>query len=277
MPSGIQRSTFIRPFAEALGISMQAVRDTLNEAGYKAPYLDVRRALRILQEHGRDIRGCLKAVGMTLQDLESPAPSHQPPIPAANALVLTQPPSQAQPPSRAPPPTPLPASESEVTQDRYPTPPPTALIARLAMATEAGNTVANRNRLRNLLESHGYDFRSRKEQVALEILHRLGIRVENFISKDQDIVAYHKPNLDTNAMGVGQLRQTVETAMKDLVESQMETRRLKLMMMKVKNLLTLANDRAIQNLRDGRQRLTRAESVTLDALGFLEEEFSEDA
>src|SRR5262249_30395554 len=49
MASGISRSTFMRPLANAIGWEIGRLRRLLNCADYHAPYDDLPRALRILQ------------------------------------------------------------------------------------------------------------------------------------------------------------------------------------------------------------------------------------
>jgi hypothetical protein len=50
MPAGISRSPFLVPLAKAVDLSPQQLRDRLNREGYKAPYLDEERALKVLEK-----------------------------------------------------------------------------------------------------------------------------------------------------------------------------------------------------------------------------------
>jgi hypothetical protein len=248
MPTGIGRSTFTRPFADVLGVTLGTVRNFYIRQGYPAPYDDIHRALRLHKKAGHDIAKLLKSVSMRAEDVTWDPPQQVAPTPSRD-LVLTPAPSQ-------PPPFNGGAPDVSV---------PRKLIARLARATPEGDTPENQDRLRKILNDNNYDLRSRNEDRALIILKNEGITLENFVSLRDLSPGQNETAPDIESMGVLEARKYAHSlaAENDALRLELITTNLRLG--KVGGMLEISKNRAFKGIRNGRDDFTDAELAALNA------------
>jgi hypothetical protein len=154
MASGIARSKFIRPMADALGWQLGRLRALFQRADYHAPYTDLQRALRIIQAHLPDqLPAVLKSLNLDATYLHADKPSD----PASHQLALMPPASQA--PATPNVPAVLPVK---------------GLVDQLAHMIPGDDALADkRDKVRSILKKHGADGRMKDKTLAIAWLKKV--------------------------------------------------------------------------------------------------------
>jgi hypothetical protein len=264
MPPGISRSTFTRPFADVLNMSLGSIRNFYNRQGYNSPYDDVHRALRLHKQAGHDVNRLLKSVGMRAEQVTWEPPEGAAPAPN-HALVLTPAPSQPPPPSNG-------ATHLPVQYHGHKTP----LISRLAAATPEGDTAENRQRLKEILNNNGLDLRSRDETKAQLILRQEGFTIENFVSYRDSTQAQNEELPDIDSMGLVELRAHAHAQQGENDALRLEIAGLNIRLGKAGGMLDVSKNRAFRAIRNGREDFTDAELAALNARAVIKQGFLED-
>lgn len=252
MPTGIARSPFIRPMADALGMQVPTLRNQFIMEGWKAPYLDEKKAISILQKRGLAID---KYLAWRAKHPGRLAASNGPyPRKPDNAVVV----ARAEP---APVQGDLPLLGA---WDRK-------LVPRLARLLPEGNTLVGKAKVRKILRDGGdpgpkWD----DEAKALRIFQQAGIPTTNFVrvkdTRTQVPVVREPTTIDAppaiENMDVGKLRELVTLLEEQLDARDEKIKRLNKRHTRMSELLNSANVEIAEEFKDdSRSDLSAAEGV----------------
>lgn len=212
MASGIERSKFIRPMANALGWTTGRLRGVFQRADYHSPYTDLPRALRILQAQlPEQLPAVLKALNLDTTALRVPESA------AGQQLALMPPAALA-----------TPAHGGALTPDIAPEPADgdarVSLVDRLAESIPGDESFTDkRARVRTILKKHGVDGRFKDEVRALAWVKKV---FPDAVFKPNGAGAVEvAPDIET--LPAPRLRELVESLMTQLAEKDRQLKQAK--------------------------------------------------
>lgn len=158
MASGVERSKFIRPMADALGWTTGRLRALFVRADYHSPFVDLQRALRILQANvPNQMATVFKALNIDPAYLHSDRPND----PAASQQLALMPPAA----QTSSPVTPNVPAVSTVAK---------GLVDQLAQMIPGDDALTNkREKVRSILKKHGVDGRMKDKALAIVWLRKV--------------------------------------------------------------------------------------------------------
>jgi hypothetical protein len=209
--SGIERSKFIRPMADALGWTTGRLRALLQRSDYHAPYLDLQRALRILQANvPAQMPAVLKALNVDEALLREPEGNQQ--------LALMPP--AAEPAPEAPSGALIPHRPGRSGNGAKLT-----LVERLARAIPGEQPVEyKREKVRQILKKHNVDGRMKDEARAFAWVKKAF--PEATLQQSGTAIAVEVVS-DIDTLPPPRLRELVKSLMTKLAEKDRQLKHMK--------------------------------------------------
>lgn len=232
MPSGVARSKFIRPMADALGWRLGRLRELFQRADYHSPYTDLPRALRILKTLlPEKLPAVLKALNLdetALQASDSPG---------GQQLVLMPPASPAAPTPEGTTVALTPHIAPRSLGGRG------GLVDRLVHAIPGDEDVASkRDKVRAILKKHGADGRMKDEVRALAWIKK--VFPEAAFKADETVTAVEIVS-DLETLPAPRLRELIKSLMAELADKQRQLKQFQTKLGAVNYLLDATKNKMV--------------------------------